>query len=261
MPRFSGDERIEARLLEYLEGELPANEAAEIQAHLLRNPQQQQLLTELAATRAAVAGLPQGPAPLEVYDAVQARLERSALLDEPAAQHTAKATKPRLLPQVLAVGGITAAAAALAWVVFVVVAPQRVPEPVVVASVGPAVEENVLKRAKAATLPGSVVADIVGEIAASPTTRPSVQMANVRTGYAVAGAGPAYDRLQNQADKNQMNSGVVVADYRPRVPVGAGILAGGIGMAATLPASPATPTPMAAPHVPAGPTTSPATRP
>jgi len=44
------------KLQAYLDGELPAGEAAELQALLARNPQAQALLTELKLTKAALAG-------------------------------------------------------------------------------------------------------------------------------------------------------------------------------------------------------------
>jgi hypothetical protein len=244
LPRFSGDERVEARLLEFLEGELPAAEAAEIEAHLSRNPHQRQLLAELAATRAAVAGLPQGPAPLEIYDAVQARLERSALLDEPTAQHTAKATRPRLLPQVLAVGGITAAAAALAWVVVLVVSPSKVPEPAVVAMVpapGPVAAPEVV-FAPRVDKPGplaSVSPNMTDRIAA-PAVRPSVEARPMeKTGVPLQNnaAALSYNAILQREASNKQS-----AEDRSRGGLAGVLVIGGWGPGTYLVPAKATPT-------------------
>ncbi|MCG8406825.1 MAG: hypothetical protein MI923_16635 [Phycisphaerales bacterium] len=71
------------QLTAYLDGELPADQRAEVEKLIADNEDARVLMEELRQTSHLVAGLSRERAPDNLADAVTARLERQALLDEP----------------------------------------------------------------------------------------------------------------------------------------------------------------------------------
>src|SRR5665213_1354236 len=74
-------EITEAKLAAFIDGELGADERAEIEALLARKPQYRPLLAELGRTRDLLRTLPRETAPPELAEAFNTQLERSVLLD------------------------------------------------------------------------------------------------------------------------------------------------------------------------------------
>ncbi|MFP4145501.1 MAG: hypothetical protein ACLFV3_10195, partial [Phycisphaeraceae bacterium] len=70
-------------LLDYLEGELPPDRAAEVDAMLERDPRLRQLMNRLAADREALRDLPGEDPPAAMVDDAIASLERDMLLGDP----------------------------------------------------------------------------------------------------------------------------------------------------------------------------------
>ena len=77
----SQERATEAKLCDYIEGDLAAAGRAEIERHLAASPRHRQLVADLRRQRAALRELPTPAAPPEVAEAVLGQLERSALLD------------------------------------------------------------------------------------------------------------------------------------------------------------------------------------
>ena len=77
----SQERATEAKLCDYLEGDLDAAGRAEIERHLAASPRHRQLVADLRRQRAALRDLPTPAAPPEVAEAVLGQVERSALLD------------------------------------------------------------------------------------------------------------------------------------------------------------------------------------
>jgi hypothetical protein len=75
-------EATEAKLCAYLEGELGPAERAEIEQHLLANPQHRQLLADLAQTREWMRAIPPETSPVDLAEIFQGQVERSMLLDD-----------------------------------------------------------------------------------------------------------------------------------------------------------------------------------
>ena len=71
----------EARLCDYLEGDLDPAGRAEVERRLAASPRERALVADLLRQRSALRDLPMPAAPPEVYDDVMNGLERSALLD------------------------------------------------------------------------------------------------------------------------------------------------------------------------------------
>lgn len=78
----SNTENTEAKLAAYVDGLLDPAERAEIEKYLESNPDHRKLLADLIAQREMLRGLSRESAPPDIYDAVQAQLERSILLDD-----------------------------------------------------------------------------------------------------------------------------------------------------------------------------------
>src|SRR4051794_27253517 len=79
---MANTENIEAKLCAYVDGELDEAGRAEIEAHLASNAQHRQLIEELRAQRSLLARLPRVAAPEDIGESINARLERSVLLDD-----------------------------------------------------------------------------------------------------------------------------------------------------------------------------------
>ncbi|MEM1212783.1 MAG: hypothetical protein AAGI68_10855 [Planctomycetota bacterium] len=70
-------------LLDYLEGELPEEAAAEVAAAVRADPELRLLMEELGADRAALRAMPEAEPPSDLLEGVQAQLEREMLLGPP----------------------------------------------------------------------------------------------------------------------------------------------------------------------------------
>ncbi|MEM6552966.1 MAG: hypothetical protein AAF750_12690 [Planctomycetota bacterium] len=70
-------------LLDYLEGELPEDVAAEVESAMQQDAELKRLITELVADRSALRAMPDAEPPGELIEAVQAQLEREMLLGPP----------------------------------------------------------------------------------------------------------------------------------------------------------------------------------
>src|SRR5690606_1170502 len=109
--RAMTDDRIEAKLAAYIDGELPADEAADVERYLAGNPRQRQVVEQMIQARNWMASLPRARAPGDLLESIDPSLERSALFDESA---TAPAKWGSLVsPQVLALAATVALVATL----------------------------------------------------------------------------------------------------------------------------------------------------
>ncbi|HUB24951.1 MAG TPA: zf-HC2 domain-containing protein [Tepidisphaeraceae bacterium] len=73
---------IEARLCDYIEGNLSPADQAEIERHLESHPRHREMIQELIRTRGLVGSLPQSKAPMDMTESLQSQLERSMLLGD-----------------------------------------------------------------------------------------------------------------------------------------------------------------------------------
>src|SRR5690349_14719565 len=112
-------ENIEARLCDYIEGELDAAGRAEIEQHLANNAEHRALIAELARQRVMVRALPRERAPQDVGESIEGQLEREALLgralDAPVADEPVVRIRP--WPRVWAVAATLLLTAGLGAVV------------------------------------------------------------------------------------------------------------------------------------------------
>jgi len=78
---MANSEDIEARLCDYIEGQLSPADRAEIERHLESHPKHRQMIQELIESRRLVGALPRSKAPADMTELLQGQLERSMLLD------------------------------------------------------------------------------------------------------------------------------------------------------------------------------------
>jgi len=110
------------QLIDYIEGELPAEQMARVDAMLASDPKLRRLIESIKADRKALRAMPPDEAPRALVDDVMAGLERQMLLgeaptdgddvDEIAAE--AQRNRMRIGPRLLRVASYTGLAAALA---------------------------------------------------------------------------------------------------------------------------------------------------
>jgi hypothetical protein len=79
---MSNSQDIEARLCDYIEGELSDAQRAEIQRHLDAHPEHRQMIEELMRTRNLLRDLPRAKAPAELNEGLHGQLERAMLLGD-----------------------------------------------------------------------------------------------------------------------------------------------------------------------------------
>ena len=82
----SDRDKLGEQLSAYLDGELTADERAEVDALIERDPDARAMLADLEASIAAVQSLPRGQAPRSILDDLTARIERNEVLG-PAEDH------------------------------------------------------------------------------------------------------------------------------------------------------------------------------
>lgn len=157
-------ENIQAKLCAYLEGELDDAERAQIEQHLLANPNDRKLMEELARARQMLRQLPRQSAPPDLADAIQRQIERSALLDGTGPSEADVLTRINRWPQFVAVAAIVLLAVGLAAVVYYIVQPPSSRPPV-------AANTTNQPRALRANRPGAPLADDDRARGALPATR------------------------------------------------------------------------------------------
>lgn len=101
----SNTEHTEAKLAAYVDGTLDPAERAQIEQYLAANPEHRRLIEELTAQRDVLRALPRERAPADVYDSIQAQLERSILLDD-TGQASAPSLHHRRRPPMLALAAM-----------------------------------------------------------------------------------------------------------------------------------------------------------
>lgn len=111
-------EEIEAKLAAYIDGTLDDAGRAEIVKHLANNPTHARLLEDLAQGRQLLSALPREPAPPEIYEAIQAQLERRMLLDETAQQSAAAEARGSVWARRMAIAAVLMLSGTLALVVY-----------------------------------------------------------------------------------------------------------------------------------------------
>ncbi|MCY2954505.1 MAG: zf-HC2 domain-containing protein [Planctomycetota bacterium] len=118
-------EQIEAKLCGFVDGELNAEERAEIESHLAANPSHRTLIQELIAQRGLLRDLPREGAPGDLSEPLQGQLEREALLGSDLVVESALALRMRRWPQGLAVAAIVLLAIGLGAAVYFVLPPSH----------------------------------------------------------------------------------------------------------------------------------------
>lgn len=109
-------EQIEARLAAYIDGALPPEQRAEIEAYLKANAGHARLITELKSIKTAVSTLPKEKAPAEVLDTLQSHLERHSLLE--GVEESSSSTRINRWPQLGAVAAVLLLAGGLGVLVY-----------------------------------------------------------------------------------------------------------------------------------------------
>jgi hypothetical protein len=125
---MANTENIEAKLCAFVDGELDEAGRAEIEQHLVANPQHRQLMQELMKQRALLRELPRVKAPEDLLESVQNQMERSVLLD---ADTSGRGVAGRISrwPQFFAAAAVLVLAAGLvAVIVFVLPNHNRPPQ-------------------------------------------------------------------------------------------------------------------------------------
>lgn len=167
------NENIEARLCSYVEGDLDAQDRAEIEKYLLANPQYRVLIEQLARTRGLLQGLPRAAAPAELLERLSSHLERSALLGAGEPSHTH--LPPNRFPYVAAWAAVLVLATGLGLVIWRVLPSNKIqPELALLKSAPPpiAVTQPISGDFKPLAL-----ADGEKEFAAAPATAPAAPLA------------------------------------------------------------------------------------
>ena len=112
---------LEAKLNSYLDDELTATERKQVEGLIASNATARALLAELSSARRLLASLPKERAPSEVYEHIEAQLERTMLLaDAPVVTRVAPHRKTPIFWSAAAVMALTFG---LGWVVVNVISP------------------------------------------------------------------------------------------------------------------------------------------
>jgi anti-sigma factor RsiW len=117
---MANTENIEAKLCAYVDGELDAAGRAEIEAHLVANPQHRQLMDELMGQRQLLRDLPRAAAPGDLLETVNSQLERSALLDAAGERRPDIAGRISPWPKIMSVAAVLTMAIGLFAVIYYV---------------------------------------------------------------------------------------------------------------------------------------------
>src|SRR5438034_1279525 len=174
-------EQIEARLAAYIDGELDANERAEIEKHLENNPQHKQLIEELMGQRDLLKVLPREKAPPEIAETIHSQLERSVLLGKAGEDTGAAALRINRWPHRGAIAAIVLLTAGLGVLVYMVLPSNRPPAKFAVAprEAGPATaplteDAKAEKPTEVATAGKEAEKSLPAPAAPAPSPSPSV---------------------------------------------------------------------------------------
>jgi len=121
-------EEIEAKLCAYVDGELDASGVAEIERHLLANPEHKGLITDLMRARRYVQELPRASAPGDLADALGSQLERATLLGDDVAGGDS-IMRIGHWQQIRAIAAVLVLAAGLAAILYYMLPSPRTPDP------------------------------------------------------------------------------------------------------------------------------------
>ncbi len=110
-------EHIEAKLCAYIDGDLDANEIADIEKHLAANPNHRAVIEELKRQRVMVRELPRAKAPADIAESIQGHLERAVLLDDQADEQVSDMRINRW-PQIMAAAAVLLLASGLGVVIY-----------------------------------------------------------------------------------------------------------------------------------------------
>ncbi|MFN4243741.1 MAG: hypothetical protein ACK4PI_10960 [Tepidisphaerales bacterium] len=200
MNRLTGlraaDESTEILLTDYLDGRLDPRRQAELDAYLAQHPDQRAVLADLMEHRSRLQALPAETAPRELLLDVNARLERSALLDGADTLETPR--RSRRLPQLAAMAAVLTLTAGLAVTTWWVLAPRPHATPPLATSsqAGPAAmaARDDVAAGRAAALPRSSEGTLAAagpRWSAEPSTALPERSAPLPAGEDVAAVPPA----------------------------------------------------------------------
>ncbi len=128
-------EIIESKLCAFVDGEVDEAGRAEIEKHLLANPQHRRLLEELRRTSALLRGLPRESSPPEMAESFNAQLERSVLLHGIGSEVARPSLRINSGPQLYAAAAIILLTVGLAAVIYFAL-PARTVHPTFAATQG-----------------------------------------------------------------------------------------------------------------------------
>lgn len=88
--KFAGDfalfvmpeDRIEAKLAGYIDGQLPPEEMVEVERYLVAHPRERRVVEQMLMARQWMASMPRLRAPADMLEAIDPTLERAGLLEE-----------------------------------------------------------------------------------------------------------------------------------------------------------------------------------
>lgn len=113
-------EQLEALLAAWLDEQLDPRTREELQRHLDANPQQRKLLEELSTQRRALRASPREPAPPDLLEAVQGRLERAELFHAGEASLDLAGARATRWTQLRAVAAVLVLAGGLGAILYIV---------------------------------------------------------------------------------------------------------------------------------------------
>jgi hypothetical protein len=132
------NQNIDELLNGFIDGELTQRERVEVQRLTSNDAQVARRLYELQQCKVLVGSLPSAEAPPEIIEGVKSSLERRTLLGEQAKHFEERRGARHLLARkVLAAAAMVGLLAALAAVIYTIVAPERGPDQRLVAAGGP----------------------------------------------------------------------------------------------------------------------------
>ena len=196
-------EQIESRLCAYVDGELTAAEAAEIERLLDANPAHKALIRDLIAQRQMLRSLPREPAGLDLSEALQAPLEREALLAPDFADSGGRFRRGHW-PQVVSLAAVFMLSVALFGAIYFVL-PER--HPIATVNTSPKLDGfRYMDRAGADSDEGPM---------AMAARRPADQTSRASGQLPFASAAETQQRTAGELDSPPPSSVVAAADAEP----------------------------------------------